>query len=84
MFSLYSELVLVTETVSSDDLSAAMAWISAAEELYHRTMGLACETALRLLVRHIATLPSLPQHLPVLKSLTLSLVADTFSAFTHS
>ena len=79
-FSLYSELKDVTGTVSSSDLSAAKAWVDAAEALHHSTTLLAYETALRLLVQHLTTFPSLPQHLTVIRSLTSSLAADAFSA----
>ena len=65
---------------TSSDLSAVTHWIKAAEDLHHSTMLLAYETALRLLVQHVATLPSLPQHLPVLKAFTSSLAVDAFSA----
>ena len=66
--------------VSSIDLSAARAWIRVAEDFEHPTMLLAYETSLRLLIHHLATLPSLPQHLVILKSLTSSLAVDAFSA----
>ena len=79
-FSLYSELTDVTGTVSSNDLSAAKAWVNAAEDFHHSTTLPAYETALRLLVQHLTTFPSLPQHLTVIRSLTSSLAADAFSA----
>ena len=81
LFSLYTELARVTETVSSCDLSATRAWVNVAEYCRHPTTLLAYQTALRLLVQHLATLPSLPQHLTVLKSHTSSLAADAFSAY---
>jgi CHAT domain-containing protein len=80
LFSLYAQLVHVTQTVSSSDLSAARAWIRVAEDFQHPTLLLAYETSLRLLVQHLATLPSLPQHLVILKGLTSSLAVDAFSA----
>ena len=79
-FSLYSELTDVTGTVSSKDLSTAKAWVNAAEAFHHSTTLPAYETALRLLVQHLTTLPSLPRHLTVIRSLTSSLAADAFSA----
>ena len=41
---------------------------------------LAYETALRFLALHLATLPSLPQHLVIFKSRTSSLAVNAFSA----
>ena len=79
-FSLYSELTNVTGTVTSVDLSAAKAWVNAAEDFHHSTTLPAYETALRLLVQHLAAFPSLPQHLAVIRSLTSSLAVDGFSA----
>jgi CHAT domain-containing protein/tetratricopeptide (TPR) repeat protein len=80
-FSLYAQLVHVPQIVSSADLSAARAWIRVAEEFHHPTILLAYETSLQLLIQHLATLPSLPQHLVILKNLTSSLAVDAFSAF---
>ena len=80
LFSFYAQLENVTQTVSSGDLSAARAWIRAAEDFYHPTLLLAYETALRFLARHLATLPSLPQHLVIFKGLTSSLAVNAFSA----
>ena len=80
MFCLYTQLEHVAQTVSPSDLSAARAWIRAAEQFQHPTLRLAHETALRLLVQHLATLPSLPQHLAILKQRTSSLAVDAFSA----
>ena len=79
-FSLYTELASVAQTVSLHDLSAVKAWVSAAEDFDHPTKLLACETALRLLVKHFAALPSLPQYLTDLKVLSSSLAVDAFSA----
>ena len=79
-FSLYAELEHVSQAVSSLDMFAAKAWINAAESSHHATALLAYETALRLLVEHLAALPSLPQHLAVLRSLSSSLAVDAFSA----
>jgi CHAT domain-containing protein/tetratricopeptide (TPR) repeat protein len=79
LFSLYAQLVHVP-VVSSIDISAARAWIRAAEHFQHPTILLAHETGLRLLIQHLAALPSLPQHLVILKKLTSSLAVDAFSA----
>jgi hypothetical protein len=51
-----------------------------AEHFQHPTTLLAHETGLRLLIQHLAALPSLPQHLVILKKLTSSLAVDAFSA----
>ena len=51
-----------------------------AEDFQHPTILLAYETLLRLLIQHLATLPSLPQHLVIPKNLTSSLAEDAFSA----
>ena len=80
LFSLYAQLVHIPHIVSSIDLSAAKAWIRVAEDFRHPTILLAYETSLRLLTQHLATLPSLPQHLVILKNLTSSLAVDAFSA----
>ncbi|KAH0828048.1 hypothetical protein J3R83DRAFT_3698 [Lanmaoa asiatica] len=80
LFSLYATLAHVSPTVSSTDLSAARAWIDAAEEFQHPTTPLAYHTSLRLLAHHLAALSSLPQHLTLLKDLMSSLAADSFSA----
>jgi CHAT domain-containing protein/tetratricopeptide (TPR) repeat protein len=80
LFSLYAQLVHVAQIVSSSDLSAAKSWIRVAEDFQHPTILLAYDTSLRLLIRHVATIPSLPQHLVILKDLTSSLAVDAFSA----
>ena len=80
LFGLYAQLAHVTQTVTSRDLSAARAWIRVAEDFQHHTLLLAYETALRYLVQHLATLPSLPQHLVIFKRLTSSLAVNAFSA----
>ena len=80
LFSLYTELEYVPQIVYSSDLSAAKAWINAAEKFYHPTTLLAYETALRLLVHHLVALPPLPHHLDLVKSLSSSLAVDAFSA----
>jgi CHAT domain-containing protein/tetratricopeptide (TPR) repeat protein len=80
LFSLYAQLIHVPQVVSSSDLSAARAWIRVAEDFHHPTTLLAYETSLRLLVQHLTTLPSLPQHLIIFKNLTSSLAVDAFSA----
>ena len=84
VFSLFAQLEHVTQTVSSSDLAAARAWIDAAEHFQHPTLLLAYETAHRLLVQHLAILPSLPQHLVTLKRLTSSLAVDAFSACLYN
>ncbi|KAI9458458.1 TPR-like protein [Boletus coccyginus] len=83
VFSLYTQFAHVPQFISSDDLYATRAWIRMAHDLQHPTIVLACETSLRLLTQYLATLPPLPQHLDVLKSLTSSLAADAFSACLH-
>ena len=80
LFSLYAQLVHVPQFVSSKDLSAARAWIAVAEHFHHPTILLAYEIYLRLLAQHLATLPTLPRHLVILKDLTSSLAVDAFSA----
>ena len=80
LFGLYAQLVHVPQFVSSIDLSAARAWIRAAEDFQHPTLLLAYETSLRLLIQHLASLPSLPQHLVILRDVTSSLAVDAFSA----
>ena len=80
LFSLCAQLAHPPSVVSSADLSAARAWIRVAEDFNHPTILLAYETSFHLLIRHIATLPSLPRHLTVLKNLTSSLAVDAFSA----
>ena len=80
LFSLYEQLVQVPQSVSSNDLSAAKSWIRVAEDFHHPTTLLAYETSLRLLIQHLAVLPSLPQHLAIVKDLTSSLAVDAFSA----
>jgi CHAT domain-containing protein/tetratricopeptide (TPR) repeat protein len=80
LFSLYAQLVNVPQIVFPADLSAARAWICMAEHFHHPTILLAYETSLRLVVQHLANLPSLPQHLGILENLTSSLGVDAFSA----
>ena len=80
LFSLYAQLAHITQTVSSSDLSSAREWIHVAEGFRHPSLLLAYETALRFLDQHLATLPPLPQHLVIFKSLTSSLAVDAFSA----
>jgi CHAT domain-containing protein/tetratricopeptide (TPR) repeat protein len=80
LFHLYTQLVQLSQIVSSIDLSVARAWIRVAEHFQHPTMLLAYETSLRLLIQHLAILPSLPQHLVILKNITSSLAVDAFSA----
>ena len=83
LFSLYAQLVHVPQFVSSIDFSAARAWVLVAEYFQHPTILLAYETSLRLLIQHLATLPSLPRHLVVLRGLTSSLAVDAFSVCLH-
>ncbi|KAF8429868.1 CHAT domain-containing protein [Boletus edulis BED1] len=80
LFSLYAQLVDAPQLVSSTDLSAARAWIRVAEEFQHPSTLLAYETSLRLLIHHLAALPSLPHHLTILKDRISSLAVDAFSA----
>jgi tetratricopeptide (TPR) repeat protein/CHAT domain-containing protein len=80
LFSLCAQLVHVPRFVSSIDLSAARTWAQVAEEFQHPTILLAYETSLRLLIQHLAALPSLPRHLVILKNVTSSLAVDAFSA----
>ncbi|KAF8436034.1 CHAT domain-containing protein, partial [Boletus edulis BED1] len=80
LFSLYAQLIHVPHVTSSRDLSAARGWVFVAEIFQHPTILDAYETSLRLLVQHLATLPSLPQHLPILKNLSSSLAVNAFSA----
>ena len=79
LFDLYADLQLVSQTLSSRDLSAVKAWINAAEDFQHPTTILAYETALRFLTQHLTALPLLPKHLVVLKALTSSLAVEAFS-----
>ena len=80
LFSLFTQLAHMTQTVSTGDLSSARTWIRVAEDFQHPTLLLAYETALRFLAQHLATLPSLPQHLVIFKKCTSSLAVDAFSA----
>ena len=80
LFSLYEQLVHVPQFVSSTDLSAAKSWIHMAEDFHHPATLLAYKTSLRLLMQHLAVLPSLPRHLAIVKDLTSSLAVDAFSA----
>ena len=84
LFSLYAELEHVSQTVSSSDSSATKAWVNAAEKIHHATTLLAYETALRLLVQHLAALPALPHHFGLLKHLSSSLAVGAFSACLRS
>ena len=80
LFNCYAQLVLVPTLVFSSDIPVARTWIGLAEHFQHPTLLLAYETALRFLIRHLAALPSLPQHHVVLKKLISSLAVDAFSA----
>ncbi|KAI9455544.1 TPR-like protein [Boletus coccyginus] len=80
VFNLYAQLTYVSQIVSSADLSATRAWIRMAHHFQHPSILLAYEIALRLLTEHLTTLPSLPQHLTILKKLTASFAMDAFSA----
>ena len=79
-FNLYSQLSDIPQTVSFVDLEYAKRWIQAAEECEHTTTVLAYQTFLRFSVQHLATLPSLPQHLALLKQRLTSTAVDAFSA----
>ncbi|KAI9458456.1 CHAT domain-containing protein [Boletus coccyginus] len=79
-FSLYTQLAHLPQFVSTADFTAAREWIRMAHDFQHPTILLAYETSLQLLTRHLATLPSLPQHLDLFKNLTSSLAVDAFSA----
>ena len=79
-FNLCSRLSNDSHTVSLADLECAKQWIQAAEECEHTTTVLAYQTFLRFSVQHLATLPSLPQHLALLKHLLASTANDAFSA----
>ena len=80
LFNLYAQLALVPQLVFLSDIPVARTWIGVAEQFQHPTLLLAYETALRFLIQHLATLPSLPQHHVVLKKLTSSLAVDAFLA----
>ncbi|KAN0085817.1 CHAT domain containing protein [Tylopilus felleus] len=80
LFNLYAQLALVPQLVFSSDIPVARTWIGVAEQYQHPTLLLAYETALRFLIQHLVTLPSLPQHHVLLKELTSSLAVDAFSA----
>ena len=80
MFSLYAQLAHHTQIVFPADLTATRAWIRAAEDFQHSSILLAYQTSLRLLVQHLATLPSLPERLVILKKHTSSFAVDAFSA----
>ena len=80
MFSLYAQLVHVSQIVSSNDLSATTAWIHAAEEFRHPTILLVYETSLQLLIQHLTTLASLPRDPVIFTNLTPSLAVVAFSA----
>ena len=82
-FKLYYELMDVSQnghTVFLQDVHAAKDWVDAAEEHKHRKTIEAYQTLFKLLVNHLATLPSLTQHFTQLKKLTSSLSVDAFSA----
>ena len=46
LFGFYAGLEYITQTMSSDDLSAAKAWVNVAEDFHHPTTLFAYETAL--------------------------------------
>ena len=79
-FNIYSQLSKVSQSVSLADLECAKQWIQAAEEYNHTTTILAYQMCLRFSVQHFATLPSLPQHIALLKQLLASTAIDAFSA----
>ncbi|KAI9571847.1 CHAT domain-containing protein [Boletus coccyginus] len=65
-FDLYSQLSDISQT--------------AAEDCEHSTTISAYQIFFHFIVQYLATLPSLPQHLALLKQLTTSTVVDAFSA----
>ena len=79
-FNLYSQISNGSQTVSFADLECAKRWIQAVEECEHTTTVLAYQTFLRFSVQHLSTLPSLPQHLAILKQVMTSTAVDAFSA----
>jgi CHAT domain-containing protein len=79
-FSLYAQLSDVSQTMSIADLKCAKQWILVAEECEHTSTIFAYQTFLRLSIQHLATLPSLPQHLALFKQLMTSTAVDAFSA----
>ncbi|KAH7887150.1 TPR-like protein [Phlebopus sp. FC_14] len=64
---------------SRDDIFAAKTWVISAEVFKHDSGLNAYQTALRLLVQHLATLPSSPEHFDLLKYTASSLSVDAFS-----
>ena len=79
-FNLYSQLSDLSHTASLAELDWVKGWIEEAEECKHSTTVLAYQTFLRLSIHYFATLPSLPQHLVLLKQLMTSTAVDAFSA----
>ncbi|KAF8437625.1 CHAT domain-containing protein [Boletus edulis BED1] len=82
-FKHYSDLSAISQTVHAvflQDVYAARDWVCAAEETTHNTTILAYQTLFKLVVNHLATLPSLTQHFALLKKLTLSFAMNAFSA----
>ncbi|KAI9463831.1 hypothetical protein HD554DRAFT_2316040 [Boletus coccyginus] len=77
---IYSQLCDISQTVSFVVLKHCKLLIQAAEECEHSMTVLAYQASLHLIVQYLATLPSLPQHLGVLKQITASTVVDGFSA----
>jgi hypothetical protein len=75
LFSLYAQLGNMLQIASSNDFFAARAWGVVAEDFQHPTMLLAYEISLRLLTQHLAALPSLLQHLVILKKKKSHVVA---------
>ncbi|KAI9567924.1 CHAT domain-containing protein [Boletus coccyginus] len=80
VFNLYTQLVRVSQIVSSADLSAVREWVRMAHHFQHPIILLAYETSLQLLAEYLATLPSLPQHLSIIRDLTSSFAVDAFLA----
>jgi len=83
VFSLYTQLAHVPQIVTTDGLSATRIWIRMAQRFQHPTILLAYESSLRSLTQYLVTLPSLPQHLSILKNLTSSLAVDALSTCLH-
>ena len=79
-FDLYSQLSEVSQTAFLPDPESAKQWTQAAKECKYSTAVLAYDTFLHLSDHHLATLPSLPQNLALLKQLVTSLAVDAFSA----
>ena len=78
-FELYSQLAHLSQTVCLVDVTCCKSWIQAAEECGHSTTVLSYRTFLGLTTHHLTTVPSLSQHLVLLKHLMASTPVDAFS-----